>query len=151
MNWIIRNTKKLDFHTDLKELLKPILDEIEDFNWVISDLDFISDKILPINHDHDFFILSSSEFKEILSCHTQFIWGVISGFPKSEVILIDENDLPYAEGNDMIWKNGNFQIQNAALEIIAFDSSYTIIKFKNEQVSEKFKKYFEEAVELEKI
>ena len=65
MNWIIQYTEKLDFHTNLRELLKPILTEIKDFNWVISDFNFISDKSLPINYECDFFILSSDEFGEI--------------------------------------------------------------------------------------
>lgn len=152
MNWIIQKTDKLDFHTDLKKLLKPILAKIESFNWVINDFEFISNKELPINYDNeDFFILSDQEFNKILDSKTQFIWGVISGFPKNAEILIDENSLPYSEGNDFIWKNGNFQIHNSTIEIIAFDSSYTIIKFKDKNLSDRFKNYFTEAIELEKF
>ena len=81
----------------------------------------------------------------------QLIWGVVSGLPKDRKIIIDENDLPYVEGNDLIWKNENFQLQNSVIEIIAFDSSYSIIKFKDEKISNQFKKYFDEAIELEKF
>lgn len=151
MNWIIQNTDKLDFHTDLKALLKPILEEIESFKWVISDCDFISDIAIPINYEQDFFILTHEEFREIINSQTQFIWGVISGFDKNDEILIDENNLPFVEGNDLIWENGNFQIENSIIEIIAFDSSYTIIKFKDKNLSDKFKRYFDEAIELEKF
>lgn len=149
MNWIIQKSDKLEFHTNLKEVLNPILAEIESYNWVISDFDFISDKELPIYYGQDFFVLSSQEFNDILNSQTQFIWGVISGFPKIEEIAIDKNNLPFAEGNDLIWKNENFQITNSAIEIIAFDCTYTIIKFKNENLSDIFKKYFDEAIELE--
>jgi hypothetical protein len=151
MNWIIQHTEKLEFHTNLKELLKPILTDIKDFNWVISDFDFISDKSLPINYEHDFFVLSSDEFEEILKSEMQLIWGVVSGFPKDQKIILDENDLPYAEGNDLIWENENFQLQNSVIEIIAFDSSYSIIKFKDEKLSNQFKAYFDEAIELDKF
>ncbi len=35
------------------------------------------------------------------------------------------------------------------MEIIAWDSSYTIIKFTEKAMSDKFKEYFDEAIELE--
>lgn len=151
MNWIIQKTEKLEFHTDLKELLKPILKEIESYNWVISDFEFISEKILPINHGEDFFILSNQEFNEVINSNSQFIWGVISGFQKDEQIKIDEKKLPYSDGNNLVWENENFQIPNSVIEIIAFDSSYTIIKFTDKNLSDKFKNYFNEAIELEKF
>lgn len=151
MNWIIRKTDKLEFHTNLKELLKPILKEIESYNWVISDFDFISDKELPILHEKHFYALSNQEFSKILNSKTQFIWGVICGFPKDEEIVIQENNLPFAEGNDLIWENENFQIDNSTIEIIAFDSAYSIIKFKDKNLSNLFKKHFDEAIELEKF
>lgn len=149
MNWIIQKTEKLDFHTDLKELLKPIIKEIESYNWVISDFEFVSEKILPINHEEDFFILSNQEFNEILNSKTQFIWGVICGFPKNEEIVIDNNNIPFAEGNDLIWQNENLQFHNSTIEIIAFDSTYSIVKFKDQNLSDKFKNYFNESIELE--
>ena len=149
MNWIIQKTEKLDFHTNLSEILNPILKEIESFNWVFSDLDFISDKELPINYEQEFFVLTSDEFKEILNSDTQFIWGAICGFRKDAEIAVDEDNLPYAEGNDLIWKNGNFQIPNSTIEIMAVDSSFTIIKFKDKNLSDIFKNYFNEAIELE--
>ncbi|MBW1656954.1 hypothetical protein [Flavobacterium quisquiliarum] len=149
MNWIIQKTEKLEFHTDLKELLKPIQKEIEYYNWVISDFEFISDKELPIHHEEDFFVLSSQEFNDILNSQTQFIWGIICGFPKDQEIIVNENNIPFAEENDLIWKNENFQIPNSSIEIIAFDSSYTIIKFKEKNLSNTFKRYFIEAIKLE--
>ena len=151
MNWIIQKSEKLEFHTNLKEILSPILKEIESFNWVINDFDFISDKELPIHHEEDFFVLTNQKFNEILNSQTQFICGVISGFQKDDEIILDENNLPYAEGNDLIWKNENFQIPNSTIEIIAFDSTYSIIKFKNKKLSDTFKNYFNEAIELEKF
>jgi hypothetical protein len=51
----------------------------------------------------------------------------------------------------MVWKNGNIQHPNAALEIVCFDSGYTIVKFRDEKLSDKFKAYFDEAIELEKF
>jgi hypothetical protein len=64
---------------------------------------------------------------------------------------VDEEHLPYAESNDIIWKNENIQHPNAQIEIVCFDSGYTIVKFRDEHLSNKFKAYFDEAMELEKF
>ncbi len=151
MNWIINNTKKLSFHTNLSELLKPIIGHLNSFHWILSDLDFISNEELSINFEKDFFILSNEDFTKLLDSNTQIIWGVICAIQKNELINFDKNNLPFADGNDLIWKNDNFQINNSTIEIIAFDSTYTIIKFKDKLLSEKFKSYFDEAIELEKF
>ncbi|MEO7214796.1 hypothetical protein [Mucilaginibacter sp.] len=72
--------------------------------------------------------------------------------PYNIEITIDENAIPLAEGNELIWKNGNLQYPDAAIEIICFDSGYTIVKFTDERLSAKFKAYFgDEAIELEKF
>lgn len=151
MNWIIRHSKRLAFHTDLKALLVPIWDDIKDFSWLISDLEFMSSDPVPVDYDHDYFILSPEEFNALVQADTQIIWGVISGIPGKPPAVIDENKLPYAEGNDLIWENGNIQHPQTIIEIICFDSSYTIIKFKDIDLSTKFKNYFDEAIELEKF
>lgn len=151
MNWIINNTSKIDFHTNLREILKPILTDLDNYNWFLCDLDFITEKKLPINFDEKFFILSNEEFQKIVNSQTQLIWGVISAVPKNIKIEINQDDLPFADGNNLVWQNGNLQVNNSEIEIIAFDSSYTIVKFKSQTLSKKFKKYFDEAIELEKF
>jgi len=151
MNWIIRNTNKLKYHTNLFELTKPLQQYIDNYNWLFSDLDFITDKLpdLPINYDNNYFILSSDNFKEIINKDVQFVWGALLAVPKHYEIEVDELHLPFVEGNDAIWKNGNIQLKNADIEIDCFDSSYTIIKFRNEDISNVFKSYFDEAIKLE--
>ena len=151
MNWIIRNTSKIEFHTNLNEILKPISADLENYNWFLCDLDFMSDSPLPINFDKDYFILKNEDFQKIADSRTQIIWGVISAVPKSFAVEVDTENLPFVEGNDLVWENGNLQVNNSEIEIIAFDSSYTIVKFTNQSLSEKFKNYFEEAIELETI
>jgi len=48
--------------------------------------------------------------------------------------------LPFVDGNELVWKNNHLQVKNSEIEIIAFDSSYTIVKFKT---------YFDEVIELD--
>ena len=152
MNWIIRNTSKLKFHTNISILLKPIEKEIEDLKWLISDLEINTSEMekLPINHEKNWFLISSIEMKTICETDTQIVWGVFSGIDKDLEFDTENIEVPYAEGNDRIWENGNLQVEKSKVEIIAWDSSYTIVKFTEKELSDKFKEYFDEAIELEK-
>ena len=153
MNWVIKNSQKLLFHTDLKTLLFPIENEIQNFKWVFSDLEINTSELenIPINHNDDFFNISNYEMNLIRNSDTQIIWGVMSAIELNQLINIDLNNLPFADGNDKVWSINNFQIEKSIIEIIAWDSSYTIIKFRNKILSDKFKKYFDEAIPLEKF
>jgi hypothetical protein len=152
MNWIIYKSKKMAYHTYLDEVLNPLMEHIDDYNWLLSDIDGGGGiDMLPIDYEHDYFILQPSEFRKILNNRFQFYWGVIIAIPKSTKIKIDENNLPYAEGNDLIWEDGNLQYPGAEIEINCFDSGYTIVKFTDTILSNKFKDYFEEALTLEKF
>lgn len=152
MNWIIRNTSKLKFHTNFKVLLIPIENEIKDLKWLVSDLEINTSEMekLPINHEEDWFMISANEMNAIRDTETQIIWGVFSGIPNKQEIDTNQMELPFAEGNEQIWENGNLQAKNSIIEIIAWDSSYTIVKFTDDEMSDKFKKYFNEAIELDK-
>ena len=151
MNWIIRDTKKLYCHTNLNNLLNSWID-ISEFEWVLSDLDVINftKKKLPIDFNKSFSVIKSDNFKKIIETDIQIVWGVISAINKSENLKFDKNDSPFVEGNDNVWINDNFQVENAIFEITAWDSSYTIIKFKDSELSKKFKLHFDEAIELDK-
>ena len=152
MNWIIRSTKKLHCHTNLNNLLDSSWIDISEFNWLVSDLDLVnfSTHTLPIDLRENYSILSSENFKKLIESNVQIIWGVISAVKKSENPKFDKENFPYVEGNDEVWKNDEFQVENAVFEITAWDSSYTIVKFKNAELSEKFKNHFDEAIELDK-
>jgi hypothetical protein len=153
MNWIISKSKKMQFHTDLDVLFKPIYDEIEKYNWILSDIEYngtASHVNSPINHQHDFFILSPDEFKRLISIDVQIYWGIILAVPiGKEIIALNEDEQPFAEGNPLIWEDGNIQHPDAVMEIACFDSGYTIVKFKDEAMSNRFKAYFDEAESLQ--
>lgn len=149
MNWIIRSTKLVGFHTNLYEILKPIWRDLINHDWVLADLDFMSNDQVPINFERDYFILNREEFDVIYKSRTQIIWGIISAVPKN--IQSDLNLISNLSAEDeRVWKANQYLIKESYLEIAAFDSGYTIIKFKDEKLSNKFKKYFrEQAVDLQ--
>ncbi|WP_462265131.1 hypothetical protein [Mucilaginibacter sp.] len=153
MNWILRYSDKFDYHTNLKAVLAPIIDDLDGFNWLLADLEYMYwDKgNLPINMDDDYFILSATQFRQVVEANMQMIWGILLGIPSDCSIVVDEDNLPYVEGNPVVWKNSNLQHPEARIEIVSFDSSYTMVKFKDEVLSDKFRAYFPEAVELEKF
>lgn len=151
MNWIIKKTVKTDFHTHLDIIIEPIRNEIHSYNWILSDLEINYLKDLPVNHEDEYFILSPAKFEKMLDKYVQIIWGVIIAVPVDTKIEIEENKIPYADGNELAWQNGNIQYPDGKIEIICFDSSLTIVKFADKLLSDKFKAYFgKEAIELEK-
>ncbi|MTH16277.1 hypothetical protein [Flavobacterium sp. LC2016-01] len=151
MNWIIKNSKKLDYHTNLNNLLNSLWIDISEFNWVVSDLDIVnfSKQELSIDLTKNYSLVKSEDFKKLVETDFQIIWGVISAVKKTENPIFDKKNFPFAEGNDNVWDNDKFQVENSFFEITAWDSSYTIVKFKDAELSKKFKTYFEEAIELE--
>lgn len=132
-------------------LLKPIEKELHRYKWLISDLEInaLERENLPINHEQEWFLISAEEMEQLRNTRTQIIWGAFSAIDKNEEIEITEETLPFAEGVEEIWKDGNLQVQKSEIEIIAWDSSYTIIKFTDEKISNKWKEYFDEAIALE--
>jgi hypothetical protein len=152
MNWIIRKSDKILYHNHLNEVLHPVLEDVKDFNWILADIEHGSCQTkLPIDMDEDHFILTSNEFELILKSDVQIYWGVVLGVPCSFDINFNENEIPFTEGNGLIWSNGNIQYRDAEIEINCVDSGYTIVKFKNQLLSDKFQVYFPEAIELEKF
>lgn len=148
MNWVIRSTKKVKFHTNLQEVLKPIWNDLTEYDWILIDLDFITNNEIPINFDHDYFILNQEQFKLLYQSDTQIIWGVISSVPKNSELNLNLISSLSAE-DEKVWMSNQFLISESIIEIVAFDSGYTIIKFKEEKLSNKFKDYFqEEAIDL---
>ncbi|MFC0513332.1 hypothetical protein ACFFGT_03940 [Mucilaginibacter angelicae] len=152
MNCILRKSNKFDYHTNLREIVKPIFDDLADLNWLVADLEYrnFEGSYPPINMDDDYFILNPAEFEILANADMQIVWGALLGIPKHSPIQVDVDNPPRAQ-TLLVWKNGNIQHPDAIIEIICYDSGYTIVKFTDEVLSDKFKAYFQEAVELEKF
>ncbi|WP_374462294.1 hypothetical protein [Chryseobacterium sp.] len=152
MNWIIRSTKKVKFHTNLHEVLMPIWNYLVTYNWILTDLEFIPNgQPIPINYEYDFFILSHQQFEQLYKNSPQIIWGIISAVPDNiepDASLISK----LSAENSIIWEPDQFLIPESILEIVAFDSGYTLMKFKDKNLSDTFKEYFQEqAIDLQKF
>ena len=151
MNWVIKNSKKIKYQTDLAEILRPIWNDLLQYSWIITDFDFITDSEIPLNFEKDFFFLDRSNFEKILKSDTQIIWGIISAV-KNDYKINPKDILKLSCESNKVWKEDIFLIPKSILEIVAFDSGYTILKFKENELSEKFRNYFaKDAIELQKF
>lgn len=158
MTQIIRNTRKLLYHTNLRELIKPIRDEFSSYNWLLTNHDYIlfdyktKGLVDKLNYNTDRIEFSGQELLEIIDTREiQFIWGVFCGV-SNQIPTIGKKDLPFADCNPKVWAEPEtFFLEESNIEIICFDGTATIIRFRDENKEKKFLTYFDEAEKLEKI
>ena len=81
----------------------------------------------------------------------QQIWGIFSAFDKSIPLNdIMKYDMPYSDGNISIWTNPtSIQHPLAEIEIVAWDSCMTLIISKDDEIINKFNKYFNYSIDFE--
>ncbi|HWJ28914.1 MAG TPA: hypothetical protein VNS32_20385 [Flavisolibacter sp.] len=156
MTIILEETNQFTFHSDLSLVIRPFGDYFQRLNWLITDLWCFSleppDKkkgIGRLNHEDLSIVFSGKELYDlIMSEKIQFIWGVFSGF-EGDIPVVKEDDLPYADGNRDIWvRPEDFQLPSAQIEIICWDSSATIVKFKDKAFGYRFLEVFPEAKQM---
>lgn len=80
----------------------------------------------------------------------QFIWGVLSGFPHSVTLDLEQLDI-----TPTIWEDrdladfpefgGRIQHPLAEIEIVCVDSSFMRLCSRDRSISERFRRYFPEA------
>ncbi len=138
MTVLLENTKQIDFFTDLSKVIVPFVDHFRKLNWFVTDLEYIVlDKLGELDglkyNDNAITISGEQLLKTIQSRQIQFVWGVFTGF-SGGVPQLPDSRLPYADGNRELWTNPDkFQVTTAEIEIVCWDSSATIIKFKDLQ------------------
>jgi predicted methyltransferase len=134
----------LEYYTDMSIILNPIQEYLQDYNFLITDIEcnYYPDK--RINYEEDYLFISPSGLLDIVNANEiQFIWGVFSAIPKHislEEIL--KYELPYSEGTRTLDEIVEIQHPLAEIEIVAFDSSYVEIINKREDVIQTIEKEF---------
>lgn len=155
MTIILENTDQVEFHTDLSKLVKPFKDKFRSLNWLLTDLDFIIldaeeyGEVYKLDNEKPAIIYTGDELSNIIENRKiQFVWGVLTGI-KGEIPEIPEDKLPFSDLNRDLWKEPErFQIPSAEIEIVCWDSSSTLIKFKDEKLGKKFLQKFTDGMEL---
>ena len=155
MTLILDTTEQLKFHTDMGEIIKPIKEELKSLNWILTNqeytlLDYKDKGVLgKLDHESEIIHFEGQELLDILeSREIQFIWGVFCG-TKKRIEELDQDKIPFADMNSEIWtKPDHFLLPDSEIEIICFDSSYTIIKFKDSELEKRWKMKFTDAKKL---
>ena len=144
--------KSVKGHTCLASLFKAIDNQQLHYNWLITDYEGCAeDEQICDKLEQEYCWLTGEELTEIIEKEDfQWIWGILLGFRK-EIALskILESPLPDIE-KATFWKNPvSIQHELADIEIIAFDSTYTVFKSKSKELYEGFRRYYTKSEDLE--
>ena len=125
----------------------------KNYNWLITNVECYPEnkEYVELLYNKYCFLTGEQLSKIVENEDFQWIWGVFSGFEKNinlEVIL--NYSLPYANGNKNLWKNLNMQHPLSSIEIVAWDSSLTLIKSTNNDIIDCFFDKFSLAESLSK-
>ena len=143
------------FYTDLREVFRGIGNRQTEFNWLISDLEWVDLNVRydrpPAFSDMPLHWVSGDALSQIVDVYElQFVWAVLSGFKPG--VALDSTSLkvePYADGNPNFWtKYPRIQHPLAEIEIVCWDSGATLLLCKDQAIGESFRDYFPEAVDL---
>ena len=151
----LEDTAQFRWQTDFERLLAPLKQQIEPLNWLITDLryHFIDDQEpqripgwdIDWGTEKQFAIVSGEVLWEsVANRDIQVVWGMFCGM-LDEVPTIPDDELPYADGNRQLWTEPEaFQLANSKIEIICFDSSLTLVKFRDDSLGYQFLQLFPE-------
>ncbi len=148
---ILEHSLQMPYHTYLNLVFQTFNGLQNEYNWLVSDvLCNCGNKFFP---DRSFQIIPGENLTKITKDEEiQFIWGVFSGIKKEIRPKINKAVLPYSDGNSELWKFPvSIQLQQATIEIIAWDSSCTIIISKDEEFLNRFKAKYPESKDLNEI
>lgn len=157
MTLILDDTNQLEFHTDMGEIIKPIKEELKSLNWILTNQEYtildydMNGLVDKLDHEAEIIHFDGQELLDILETRQiQFIWGVFCG-TKKKIEKLDPEKVPYADMNSDIWTKPNeFLLPESEIEIICFDSSCTLIKFKDVELEKRWKTKFTDAKKLKK-
>lgn len=140
------------YYTYMSKVFAAINDEQLKYNWLITDC-----ICYPENADYDELLskeyawLTGEELTQIIDKENfQWIWAVLSGFPKSVTLEeVLKHNLPNVDGCGEFWKS-TISIQHplADIEIVPWDSSLVLIISKSDIIIESFMRCFPLAQDL---
>lgn len=154
MNTLLKASARMPHHTDLHRVFAALDDRQREFDWLLTDfeLSFHPPGLPYLAGPERVLWLSGERLSAIVGAHVvQFIWAVLSGFrPGVEPDLARLDPYPFADGNDALRQPG-VQIQHplAAVEIVCYDSSATLLLSRDDDLTRRFRAHFPEAVDLD--
>ncbi|MDU0206415.1 hypothetical protein ACYEXS_36090 [Paenibacillus sp. MAH-36] len=164
MNAILKDSKQIQYYTYLGPIFEAIHNRQHDFNWLLTDLElnWIPDDFLNYFEDYEInkglwdrdnkYWISGDQLTNLITNNKiQFIWGVLSGFRKTENIEMKNlSVIPFADGNPELWKPGvTVQYPKAEIEIVCWDSELTLLISNDQSMVKSFMEFFKDAKDLD--
>lgn len=134
------------FYTRLGRVFAAIGEAQTGYNWLITACEcYPQTPDTAARLSGEYCWLSGDELTSIVRREDfQWIWGVLSGF-KPDIPLEDvlKYPLPYADGYAGFWKKPlSMQHPLASVEIVAWDSTLTLVLSRRREIVDSFRKYF---------
>ncbi len=147
------NAKGEKYYTNLKDVFDAINNKQLEYNWLITDCacNTNNPRIIQFENNTYGWITGKELTDMVTNEEFQWVWAVLSAFDKS-VTLHDvlEYNLPYADGYRGFWEKPlTMQHPLSKLEIVAWDSSLTLIFSENKEVVDDFKNFYPHSQDLE--
>lgn len=139
------NDKGEPWYTRMTKIFDSIKDKQIEYNWLITDMDCVPEEIDECCNGKDYCWLAGEDLTKIVRANDgQWVWAVLSGFDKDiplrEILKYPQ---PYADGYTGFWKNPlSIQHPLAAIEIVPWDSSLTLLFSKQKKVVDDFLTFF---------
>lgn len=152
MNTILDSYDQMPHHTDLGLVFRALDGRQKEFNWLITNLEVNRHPDdFPYDSGHQPRWISGQQLTDIVERNdVQFIWAVLSGFVPD--VALDLNNLevePFADGNSLLWrKDVAIQHPQAVVEIVCWDSAYTVLLSQDDDLSRRFRNFFPKAKDL---
>lgn len=148
---ILEKCERIRWYTDLVEVFDGLAGRHLAFDWLITDLEC---QLVPELRVHEEArILSGFELDRLVRERPepiQFIWGVFTGFSRGGAPPVDELAVvPVADGNPDFWHGQpSIQYPGAIVELVAWDSSATLLITGDADLAAAFKRAFPECRKL---
>lgn len=143
--------EQMPFITDLVPIFRAFGGREKEYDWLVTDLVYYA-SCPEFLVDTPIFI-TGERLSEIVAEKNpgQFVWAVFTGFSKGTRLDLANLKLePYADGNPEIWRGKpHIQYPGAAVELICWDSTATVLITSDVILTESFRKFFTGAVDLE--
>lgn len=137
----------------LSKIFAAIHDTQQDYNWLISECECnISNPAEEAYLKQGYCWMTGEELIQMVrEVDCQWIWGVLSGIPKEYTLedVLQHQPLPYANGYHGFWHNPiSLQHPLAEVELVPWDSTYTLLISKNVKTVSDFRRAFPKSQDL---
>ncbi len=139
------NDKGEHWYTQMGRVFDAIKNKQAEYNWLITDIDCVPQKIEELCNGKDYCWITGEELSKIVrEDDQQWVWAVLSGFNKNIALSeVMQYPKPYARDYEGFWRNPlSIQHPLAIIEIVPWDSSLTLFFSRKADLVNDFLKFF---------